>query len=160
MAPERPVVAALQGPVPALPLPASPEVWSRLLARHAADARLDAQSRAHMRRKIASELDPSGTHLVPLDDAVFTRRLAAFEAVLAEDTVRNEITMHRTVHDWMRRRGGPENLAALNRAVYASLFLTPRSDPWLGLLAGDAYTAIDNEGLVVQAPRRGASRVR
>jgi hypothetical protein len=161
MAPERPVVAALQGGVPNLPVPGGPELWSRVLARHTADARLDAQSRALMRRKIALELDPSGSRLVPLDDAVFARRLASFEAVLTEDTVRNELTMHRTVHAWLGRRDAPATLAALNKGVYASLFLTPRGDPWLGLLAGDAYTAIENEGLVFQAPRaQKGSRVR
>jgi hypothetical protein len=38
----------------------------------------------------------------------------------------------------------------LNEKVYAELFLTPRSDPWLGLLSVDVYTALDNGGIVKQ----------
>jgi hypothetical protein len=35
-----------------------------------------------------------------------------------------------------------------NDKVYAELFFTPKTDPWLGLLMPDAYTAIDNSGVV------------
>ena len=37
---------------------------------------------------------------------------------------------------------------ALNERVYADLFLTPRRDPWLGLVPADTYTALDNNGVV------------
>jgi len=36
--------------------------------------------------------------------------------------------------------------------VYAELFLTPSSDPWLGLLPG-AYTGLENDGVVVSVKR-------
>ena len=36
---------------------------------------------------------------------------------------------------------------ALNERVYAELFLTPSSDPWLGLLPPDTYTALENDGV-------------
>ena len=39
----------------------------------------------------------------------------------------------------------PEDMETLNARVYASLFLTPRSDPWLGL-APDVYSAIEGDG--------------
>jgi predicted DNA-binding protein (MmcQ/YjbR family) len=32
--------------------------------------------------------------------------------------------------------------------VYAELFLTPGSDPWLGLFVPDAYTGLENGGVV------------
>jgi hypothetical protein len=32
--------------------------------------------------------------------------------------------------------------------VYTSLFLTPASDPWLGLRPGDAFAAIEGDGVV------------
>jgi hypothetical protein len=48
--------------------------------------------------------------------------------------------------------GRPTTFEDLNRRVYATLFLTPERDPWLGLVA-DAYSGIPNEGLVVG--RRG-----
>jgi hypothetical protein len=144
---EGPMVGALQGPVGALAPPVPVPVWSAVLARHASDAHLDTQSRALMRRKMATELDPSGTRLVPLDDATFARKVAAFERSLAEDTLRNELFMHRTLHAWMAEERAT-TFEDLNRRVYATLFLTPQRDPWLGLVA-DAYSGIPNEGLVV-----------
>jgi hypothetical protein len=35
----------------------------------------------------------------------------------------------------------------LNERVYAQLFLTPGSDPWLGLLSPDVYTALEGGGI-------------
>ena len=35
----------------------------------------------------------------------------------------------------------------LNEMVYESLFLTPGSDPWLGLFSPEVYTALDNGGV-------------
>lgn len=35
--------------------------------------------------------------------------------------------------------------------VYAELFLTPKSDPWLGLKPSDAYSALDHDGVVTEA---------
>ena len=34
----------------------------------------------------------------------------------------------------------------LNARVYSELFLTPRSDPWLGLVSPDAFTGIAADG--------------
>jgi hypothetical protein len=155
---EVPMVAALQGPVVTAPTPVDGRVWAALLARHADDARLDAASRRLMRRKIASELDASGAQRRPLDDAAFERRVAAFERTLAEDTVRNEYGMHRTLHEWMALSPPPDDLEALNQRVYATLFLTPRTDPWLGLLAPDSYSAIEGEGLTL-GPSRGPAKL-
>jgi hypothetical protein len=36
----------------------------------------------------------------------------------------------------------------LNEKVYETLFLTPGSDPWLGLFSPEVYTALDNGGLI------------
>ena len=42
---------------------------------------------------------------------------------------------------------GPKDLEELNQRVYATLFLTPRSDPWLGLLPVDSYSAVEGGGV-------------
>ena len=39
-------------------------------------------------------------------------------------------------------------VAAFNEKVYAELFITPKSDPWLGLLPSDVYTGLENGGVV------------
>jgi len=36
----------------------------------------------------------------------------------------------------------------LNTKVYAELFLTPATDPWLGLYSAEVYTALDGGGII------------
>jgi hypothetical protein len=66
--------------------------------------------------------------------------------------VRNEYLLHLQTHRWL---ADPANAAllhdvsALNKRVYAELFLTPDSDPWLGMVPPDTYSALDNDGLCV-----------
>lgn len=108
-----------------------------------------------MRAKIATEVDLDGRAMAPLGGASFERKLAAFERAIAEDTVRNEYGMHRVLHEWLAMTPPPEDLEGFNQRVYASLFLTPRSDPWLGLLVKDVYSGIEGEGVRVEASREG-----
>jgi hypothetical protein len=67
---------------------------------------------------------------------------------MALDTVRNEYLLHRQIHQWFLTQNQTSDVNQLNEKVYAELFLTPSSDPWLGLVDNDAYTAIDNGGIV------------
>ena len=76
-----------------------------------------------------------------MDDAAFARLVSAFERTLAEDTARNAV-MRLTILPWL---AGASSLPALTERIYRDAFLTPRSDPWLGLLAPDAYTAIEGD---------------
>lgn len=46
----------------------------------------------------------------------------------------------------MKDRTG-DDVQEFNEQVYAQLFLTPNSDPWLGLYSADVYTALDNGGV-------------
>jgi DNA-binding transcriptional regulator/RsmH inhibitor MraZ len=146
---EAPIVQAVQGEVVplSLPSPAQPTAWQNLLTQHQEDTRLDAASRAFMRSKIAADVDLEGHAMRPLSDAAFERRVAAFERSITEDTVRNEYGMHRVLHEWMAMTPAPDEIEPFNRRVYASLFLTPRSDPWLGLLVKDTYSGIPREGV-------------
>ena len=73
--------------------------------------------------------------------------LPNFERNIALDTVRNEYLLHRQLHQWFINGNSTDTLETLNERVYAELFLTPSSDPWLGLLSGDAYTGIENDGM-------------
>ncbi len=65
-----------------------------------------------------------------------------FERSVAEDTVRNEYLFHGQIHEWFVRGQVPATLDDLNEKVYAQLFLMPRSDPYLGLVPADTYTAL------------------
>jgi len=62
---------------------------------------------------------------------------------VAGDTVFNECEIHATIHSWFAK-GEVTDLASLNTRVYEELFLTPDSDPWLGLKPPTIFTAIAN----------------
>ncbi|BBC24914.1 hypothetical protein [Pseudanabaena sp. ABRG5-3] len=70
----------------------------------------------------------------------------SFEKAIAQDTVRNEYVFHAQIHNWFANgefiNGDTNLLTTLNRRVYDQLFLTPASDPWLGLVNENIYTGI------------------
>ena len=126
------------------------QFWQAIAARHADEAKLDERSVALMRGKIPRELAEAAMR------ATYTKRVVEnpllkivgdFEHSLAVDGVRNEYTLHRTIHNWFANGTAPHEVGLLNERVYTELFLTPSSDPWLGLTAGDAYAALDGGGL-------------
>jgi len=49
--------------------------------------------------------------------------------------------------EWLGAPRASFAIDALNSRVYAELFLTPESDPWLGLAPQNAFSALDNGGL-------------
>ena len=49
--------------------------------------------------------------------------------------------------EWILDDGLPTDLVAFNERVYGELFLTPSSDPWIGLVPADVFTGIEREGL-------------
>jgi hypothetical protein len=70
--------------------------------------------------------------------------VARFEERMAADTARNQSLRASIL---CRLLAGPIDLPALDSWVYTSLFLTPGSDPWLGLLQPDDYTGVENGGI-------------
>ncbi len=66
---------------------------------------------------------------------------------VAADTAFNEYDLHRRVHEWFAL-SQVEDLYSLNERVYDELFLTPSSDPWLGLLPEATFTGIEEATLV------------
>jgi hypothetical protein len=145
---EAPLVQAVQRAIDELPTPVEPNAWARLITAAAGDAKLDAASLALMRVKLGAGID----------DKSFARRAQSFELSIAEDTIRNENTYHRVIHEWFSAGGAPDAIAALNRRVYDELFLTPRADPWLGLLPVDGYAAVERQGIT--APAKAVPKAR
>jgi hypothetical protein len=84
--------------------------------------------------------------------AVEAKALLNFRRAVAADTIRNEFDLHRQIHAWLTDDAAVD-LEKLNDRIYAELFLTPREDPWLGLLNIEAYTAIDAHGVVIERRR-------
>ncbi len=110
--------------------------WRNIAAWHAADAVLDSRSIALIKRQNSS-----------LSEKEFAAMLKKFQESIALDTVRNQSLMRPKLYAWLSHDPSRTDLEKFNQKVYAELFLTPRSDAWLGLLDKDAYTAIDNGGV-------------
>ncbi|MCC5634477.1 hypothetical protein LC593_01160 [Nostoc sp. CHAB 5844] len=115
------------------------EAWNKIAQLYANDAKLDQNSISLIGAKKFSSAKTEAGNLQKL--------VNKFETLMALDTVRNEYMLHSQIHQWFTQDGQTSNLVELNDKVYAQLFLTPNSDPWLGLLQGDNYSAIDNDGL-------------
>lgn len=120
--------------------------WAKIAALHAADARIDERSIALIRRHTPATSGDSGAGTASAPDQL-SRIVENLERNMALDTVRNEYVLRNKVHAWLAT--GPRNTSVeqLNERVYAELFLTPGSDPWLGLYSPDAYTALENGGI-------------
>ena len=112
--------------------------WEKLGALHSGDATLDAASIALVRSQYPS---------VDYDNGAISRIIQNLERYIAIDTVRNEYVLHNTLHGWLAGEWMTRDVESLNEQVYARLFLTPRSDPWLGLALPDIYTGIVNNGI-------------
>ncbi len=120
------------------------EEWAKLAALHRAEARLDARSVALITRHNPHYgSGPEATATA----ARLARVVSNFEARMALDTVRNEYLLRPRLLQWFIEGASRVPLEQLNERVYADLFLTPDSDPWLGLLAPDTYSAIRNDGV-------------
>ncbi|HEX7335450.1 MAG TPA: hypothetical protein VF290_28410 [Pyrinomonadaceae bacterium] len=111
--------------------------WGKIAQLHASDAVLDERSISLIKRQ-----NPA------LTDQEFAGLLQKFQELIALDTVRNEYLLHSKLYTWLVRDPIRDDVEKLNEQVYAKLFLTPGSDPWLGLFSTDVYTALDNGGVV------------
>ena len=83
----------------------------------------------------------------PAAAAEGARVVTKFEELVGEDTMRNEYLLHAIFHSWMvSPMTWDTPLDQLDERVYAELFLTPGSDPWLGLASPDTYLALESAG--------------
>ncbi len=118
--------------------------WSAMSRRYFAESTLDAGSRKLFRHK---HRDVSRLVNGAADGAEVTAAIQVFERNMAEDTLRNEYRLHRHIHEWFAR-SSPETaeVSRLNSRVYDELFLSPESDPWMGLLRSEVYSALPAGG--------------
>jgi hypothetical protein len=125
--------------------------WAKVAALHANDARIDERSIALIRRH--TPLDSGDASTAQTGKATATsdqlsRIVSNLERSMALDTVRNEYVLHNRLHAWLVNAGWFTSLDALNSKVYAELFMTPGTDPWLGLYSPDSYMALENGGII------------
>lgn len=140
---ETPMLSALQSSAErnqnALAEITDQEVWNKIAQLYAVDAKLDQNSISLIKAKKSQSANTQEDNLPII--------VKKFEATMALDTVRNEYMLHSQIHQWFMQGKQTRNVEALNEQVYAQLFLTPSSDPWLGLFPSDSYSAIDNDGI-------------
>ena len=123
---------------PLLPA-ADDQNWARIGGLYGEDARLDAASLSLISQKNSRfESDRNG----------FQNAVRNLEAAIAGDTARNKYILETILHQWFIAGEMPKDLTALNERVYSDLFLTPSSDPWLGLFPANSYIGIENEGVL------------
>lgn len=146
---ELPLIADVTGETDRLTERTDETMWERLAELHAGDAQLDAATRALIAREnpalAANVIAPTKRKV----ENPLLRMLVKLEASIALDTVRNEYELHRRLHQWFVDGNAPTEIEELNEKVYAELFLTPSSDPWIGLVPADVYTGLENGGVVV-----------
>jgi hypothetical protein len=128
------------------------DVWEAIARQHTNRATLDESSRALIARENPAALATAAALLAPtkrrVELPILERVFANLQASVALDTVRNEYELHARVHEWFTNGEAGQDVAQLNRRVYADLFLMPDDDPWLGLGAPDSYTGLPDAGLV------------
>lgn len=135
MSTENPMIRAIRSASDALGRLTDEEAW-RLIGRlHQNDSILDERSRSLISRQNRS-----------LSNDELSRMLIRFQESIAIDTVRNEYMLRPVLYAWISGADFRADLDKVNDIVYSNLFLTPRSDPWLGLLSPDIYIAVDNGG--------------
>ena len=111
--------------------------WKKIAELHTDEALLDSRAITLIKYQNSS-----------ISEDEFKRLASNFQGLVALDTVRNEYLMHTKLYTWLMNDPARDDVEKLNKKVYDSLFLTPGSDPWLGLFSADLYTALDNGGVV------------
>lgn len=110
--------------------------WRKIAKLHAAEAKIDDRSLSLIKAQ-----NPS------LSNEEIAVMVQNFEGLVALDTVRNEYMLRPKLYILLTADSLRGNLDGFNDHVYATLFMTPKSDPWLGLVSPDVYTAIDKGGI-------------
>lgn len=132
------------------------EVWLEIAALQQSreKTKLDESSIALIRAENPQNENPFAagrlaTSKFVVEDPIL-KLVRQFENSIALDTVKNEYLLHRQIHHWFATGEAPQDFDQLNEKVYAELFLTPSSDPWLGLAPANVYTALEKDGKVAQ----------
>ena len=148
---EQPMLRSLAPRRAALERSTEDQLWGKMGALHSNDVVLDANVRALIQAK-----KPFGTNTAWMDRHILGPQfylrpmIRELEHSIAEDTVRNEYLFHAKIHEWLATPTPTFTVDSLNSRVYAELFLTPESDPWLGLAPRNQFSALENGGLVEQ----------
>jgi hypothetical protein len=123
------------------------DIWTKIAALPAHRAQIDTATVAIIRRENPDAFRAGAKAVTKrvVEDGLL-QLVVSLERSIGVDSVRNEYTLHREIHTWFASGQVPGDVDALNERVYAELFLTPSSDPWLGLAPSDVYSALTRDG--------------
>lgn len=136
---EATMLRAMTAPADSLGRITDESAWRKIAALHLSETKLDEQSIGLIKRQTQKLADSSKT---------FDSLIQKLQESIALDTVRNEYRMHTKLYAWLAMDRGRSDVKTFNEKVYAELFITPSSDPWLGLLQPDVYTGLENGGVI------------
>ncbi len=145
MVTEESILRSMTSGAEALGVLTDDSAWKKIALFHIADAGLDAQSIGLIQRQTQRAFRAETTERN--SDKTLSKLMEKLQMNIAMDTVRNEYLLHTKLHAWLVADRSRNDLEALNKKVYAELFLTPASDPWLGLYSPETYVALQGNGL-------------
>lgn len=144
---ENPLLTAISGNQTVLTTATDETAWTKLAQLHSQDAEIDNNSQNLMRHKNPQAYDITGRNITPgSPEDPLVPIINKFQSLIALDTVKNQYLLQPKIYTWLLEIPN-QNLNNFNELVYSQLFLTPSTDPWLGLVPNDSYTAIENEGI-------------
>lgn len=112
------------------------ESWKQIAKLSGRLAKLDDNSISFIRRQVGKNVS----------EQEFQNMIAKLEEYVSVDTARNEFLLRPSLLVWLVK-GENADMESFNKKVYADLFLTPRTDKWLGLYSPEIYTALDGNGI-------------
>ena len=119
--------------------------WKKIALLHIADAQLDSRSIGLIQRQTQKAFQAEGAG--KNSDKTLAGLVEKLQMNIAMDTVRNEYLLHTKLYAWLVVDRNRTDVEALNKKVYAELFLTPATDPWLGLFSPETYVALEGGGI-------------
>jgi len=146
MVTEASILRSMTSSAEALGVVTDEAAWKKIALAHIADAELDAHSIGLIQRQTQKAFRAEAAERN--SDKTLARLVEKLQTNIAMDTVRNEYLLHTKLYAWLVADRSRSDLDALNKKVYAELFLTPASDPWLGLYSPETYVALEGGGVV------------
>lgn len=111
--------------------------WKKLALLYAADTKIDERGKSFIRRQTKNTVN----------DYSFSALLDNLNVFVALDSTRNDFLFRTEIYEIISN-SSRINLETINDQVYAEVFLTPKSDEWLGLFSPTLYTALDGNGII------------
>jgi hypothetical protein len=102
---------------------------------------LDARSRA-----LVTALHDGG-QATAASPAELDAMIARLEQTIVADTALDEFRLRQQIRGLVA--SGQHDFATLNGMIYATVFATPKADPWLGLLPRTDFTGLPGDGVVI-----------